>query len=87
MDLDCSVATKSLKGSKYVPYLKKKSDAAAVLRSMIAEYVSPADLKLGSIHTAEGGEFEGEFQYFLVAHGITHELNTPHMLQYSGVAE
>ena len=43
---------------KIVRFLKK-SDVTAMLRSIIAEYISPADLKIGSIRTDEGGEFQG----------------------------
>ena len=67
--------------------LKKKSNAAAALRNIIAEYITPAGLKIGSIRTDEGGEFEGEFQQVLDSHGITHEFTPPHTPQYNGVAE
>ena len=81
-DLGGSMPAKSLGGSKYViicvddfsclkvvRFLKKKSDAAAALRNIIAEYITPpAELKVGSILTDEGGEFEGEFQQVLDLH-------------------
>ena len=53
---------------KTVRFLKKKSDAAAALRNIRAEYITPAGLKIGSILTDEGGEFEGEFQQVLDSH-------------------
>ena len=46
---------------KIVRFLKK-GDAATALRNMIAEYITPAGLNIGSTRTDEGGEFEGEFQ-------------------------
>ena len=72
---------------KIVRFLKKKSDAAAALRNMIAEYITPAGLKIGSIRTDEGGEFEGESQKMLDSHGTTHEFTPLDTPQYSGVAE
>ena len=72
---------------KIVRVLKKKSDAAAALRNIIAEYITPAGLKIGSIRADEGGEFEGEFQQVLDSHGITHEFKHPDTPQYNGVAE
>ena len=90
----------SLGGSKYVMicvddfsrfqivrFLKKKSDAVAALRNIIAEYITPAGLKIGSIQTDEGGEFEGEFQQVLDSHGITHEFTPSDTPQHNGVAE
>ena len=89
----------SLGGSKYVMicvddfsrfkivwFLKKKSDAAAALRNIIAEYITPNGLKIDSIRTDEGGEFEGECQQVLDSHGITHEFTPPETPQYNGVA-
>ena len=69
---------------KIVRFLKK-SDAAAALRNIIAEYITPAGLKIGYIGTDEGGEFEGEFQQVLDSHGITHEFTPPDTPQYNGV--
>ena len=61
---------------KIVRFLKK-SDAAAALRNIIAEYITPPGLKLGAIRTDEGGEFEGEFQQVLDSLGITHKFTPP----------
>ena len=72
---------------KIVRFLKKKSDAAAALGNIIAEYITPPGLKIDSIRTDEGGEFEGEFQQVLDLHGITHEFTPPDTPQYNGVAE
>ena len=59
----------SLGGSEYVMicvdnfsrfkivWFLKKSDAADALRNIIAEYITLAGLKIGSIRTDEGGEF------------------------------
>ena len=46
----------------------KKSDAAAALRNIIAEYITPAGSKIDFIPTDEGSEFEGEFQQVLDSH-------------------
>ena len=89
----------SLGGSKYVMVcvddlscfkivrFLKKSDALAALRNTIAEYITPAGLKIGTIQTDEGGKFEGEFQQVLHSHGITHGFTLPDTPQYNGVAE
>ena len=100
VDLGGSMPTTSLGGSKYVMicvddfsrfkivrFLKKKSDAAAALRNIIAEYNTPSGLKIGAIRTDEGGEFEGEFQRVLDSFGINHEFTPPDTPQYNGVAE
>ena len=71
----------------YFSNCSSKSDAAASLRNIIAEYITPAGLKIGSIRTDEGGEFEGEFKKILDSHGITHEFTPPDTPQYNGVAE
>ena len=72
---------------KIVRFLKKKSDAAAALRDILAEYITLPGLKIGSIRTDEGGEFQGEFQEVLDSHGITHEFTPPDTPPYNGVAE
>ena len=100
VDLGSSMPATSLGGTKYVMmcvddlsrfqiirFLKKKSDAPAALRNTIAEYITPAELKIGSIQTDGGGEFEAEFQQVLDSHGITHEFTPPDTPQHNGVAE
>ena len=91
--------TTSVGGSKYVMRcvddfsrfkivrFLKKSDTAAALTGIIAEYIPPAGYKIGSIRTDEGGESEGGFQQGLDSHGITHESTPPDTPQYNGVAE
>ena len=71
---------------KIVRFLKK-SDTAAALTNIIAEYITPAGLKIDSIRTDEGGESEGGFQQGLDSYGITHESTPPDKSQYNGVAE
>ena len=71
---------------KIVRFLKK-SDTAAALTGIIAEYIAPAGLMIGSIRTDEGGESEGGFQQGLDSHAITHESTPPDTPQYNGVAE
>ena len=100
VDLGGSMPATSLGGSKYVMicvydfscfkinrFLKKKSDAAAALRNIMAEFITPAGLKIGSIRTDEGGEFEDEFPQVLDSHGITHEFTPSDTPKYNGVAE
>ena len=100
VDLGGSMPATSLGGSKYVMicmddfsrfkivrFLKKKSDAAAALRNIIADYITPAGLKIGSIRTDEGGVFEDEVQQVLDSQGITHEFTPPDTPQYNGGAE
>ena len=41
---------------KTVRFLKKESDAAAGLRNIIAEDITPAGLKIDFIQTDDGGE-------------------------------
>ena len=73
---------------KIVRFLKKKkNDAAAALTNIIAEYITPAGLEIGSIQPDEGGEFEGKFQQVLDLYGITHEFTPPDTPQHNGVAE
>ena len=87
----------SLGGSKYVMICvddfsrfkivrapKRNTDAAAALRNIIAEYITPAGLKIDSIRTDEGGDFEGKFQQVLDSHCITHEFTPPDTPQYNG---
>ena len=62
---------------KIVRFLKKKSDAAAALKNIIAENITSAGLKIGSIRTDEGDKFEGEFQQVLDSYGVTHEFTPP----------
>ena len=51
-----------------VRFLKKKSDAAAALRNIVAEYITSAGLTIGFSRTDEGGKFEGECQQVLDSH-------------------
>ena len=44
-----------------IVWFLKKSDTAAALTGIIAEYIAPAGLMIGSIQTDEGGESEGGF--------------------------
>ena len=72
--------------SKIVRFLKK-SNTASALTNIIAEYITSAGLKIGSIQTDEGGGSEGGFQQGLDSHGITHESTPPDTPQYNVVAE
>ena len=72
---------------KIVALMAKNSDAAAVLRAIIARYFAPAGLNIGVIRTDNGGEFQGAFQSLVVELGIKHERTPPYTPQYNGVAE
>lgn len=56
-----------------VRFLKKKSDAAAALRNIIAEYTTHPGLEIGAIRTDGGGASDGEFKQVLDLHSLTHE--------------
>ena len=72
---------------KFIRFFKHKSDAAKELRELVAERIAPAGIKIGTIHTDGGGEFEGEFQSLLKELGIKRETTPPHTPQYNGVVE
>ena len=46
---------------KFIRFLKLKSDAAMELWELVAEHITPAGIKIGTVHSDGGGEFEGEF--------------------------
>lgn len=100
IDLGGPLHLESLGGSKYVAifvddctrfkvtkFIEEKSDAVDALKSFIADYITPQGLKIVSVRTDNGGEFEGDFQRHLDALGIRHECTPPHTPQYNGVAE
>ena len=72
---------------KFIRFLKHKSDAAKELRELVGEHIAPASIKIGTVRTDGGEEFEGEFQSLLKELGIKRETTPPHTLQYNGVVE
>ena len=72
---------------KLICFLKHKSDTAKELRELVAEHIAPAGIKIGTVRTDGGGEFEGEFQSLLKELGIKRETTPPHTPQYNGVVE
>ena len=46
---------------KSIRFLKHTSDPAKELRELVTEHIAPAGVKIGTVHTDGGGEFEGEF--------------------------
>ena len=72
---------------KFIRLLKHKSDAAKELRELVAEHTAPAGIKIGTVPTDGGGEFEGEFQLLLKELGVKREMTPPHTPQYNGVVE
>ena len=72
---------------EFIRFLKHKSDAAKELRELVAEHIAPAGIKIGTVRTDGGGEFEGEFQSLLKELGIKRETTPPNTPQYNGVVE
>ena len=72
---------------KMIRFLKHKSDAAKELRDVVAEDIVPAGIKIGTVRTDGGGEFQGEFQSLLKELGIKRETTPPHTPQYNGVVD
>ena len=72
---------------KFFRFLKHKSDAAKELRELVAEHIAPAGIKIGTVRTDGGGEFEGRFQSLLKKLRIKCETTPPHTPQYNGVVE
>ena len=72
---------------KVVKFVKKKSDTAAALLSLITDYITPQKLSIKCVRTDNGGEFERELQRELDPRSITYEHTPPDTPQYNGVAE
>ena len=72
---------------KFIRFLKYKSDAAKELRELVTEHIAPAGIKIGTVRTDGGGEFEGELQSLLKELDIKRETTPPHTPQYNGVVE
>ena len=72
---------------KFVRFLKHKSDAAKDLRELVAKHIAPSVIKIGTVRTDGGAEFEGEFQSFLKELWIKRKTTPPHTPQYNGVVE
>ena len=72
---------------KFTRFLKHKSDAAKQLREPVAKHIAPSGVKIGTVLTDGGGEFEGEFQSLLKELRMKRETTPPHIPQYNGVVE
>ena len=70
-----------------VKFFKKKSDAMAMVLSLIADYITPQELSIKYIRTDNGGEFEGELQRELDRRSIMLEHIPSGTPQYKGVAK
>ena len=46
---------------KFICLLKHKSDAAKELCELVAEHIAPSGIKISTVRTDSGGEFEGDF--------------------------
>ena len=62
---------------KVVKFVKKNSDTAAALLSLIADYITRQKLSIKCVRTDNGGEFDGQFQRKLDQRSITHEYTLP----------
>ncbi|CAN0255387.1 unnamed protein product, partial [Ascophyllum nodosum] len=71
----------------FIRFLKHKNDAAKEFREPFAEYIAPAGIKIGTVRTDGGGEFERKCQSLLTELGIKHETTPPHIPHYNGVVE
>ena len=71
---------------QFIRFLKHKRDAAKELLKLVAEHIAPLGIKIGTVRTDGGGEFEGEFQSLLELR-IKRETTPPHTPQYNGVVE
>ena len=67
---------------KSIRLLKNRRYAAKELRELVAEHIAPAGIKIGTVRTDGGGDFEGEFQSLLKELGIKRETTPPHTRQY-----
>ena len=72
---------------KFLRFLKHKSGVAKELRELVAEHITSAGIKISTIRTDGGREFEGEFQSLLKELGIKRETTPLHTPQYNGVVE
>ena len=74
-------------GFKLICFLEHEIDAAKELRELVAEHIAPAGIKVGTVCTDDGGEFEGELQPLLKELGVKRETTPSHSPQYNGVVE
>ena len=72
---------------KFIRFLKHKSDAAKELRELVVEYIAPVGIKIGTVRTDGGRDFECEIQPLLKELGIKPETTPPHTPQYNDVVE
>ena len=72
---------------KFIRFLKRKSDAARELRELVAKYIALAGIKISTVRTDAGGEFEGEFLSLLKELGIKRKMTPPLTPQYNGIVE
>ena len=70
---------------KFIRFLKHKSGAAREHRELVAEHIAPSGIKIGTVRTDGGGEFDGKIQSLLKELGIKRETTPPHTPQYNGV--
>jgi len=71
-----------------VAFLRKKSDAAEVIKSVFQLWSNTTSHSVKHLHTDNGGEYIiSELQSFLAEQGIIHETSTPHVHQQNGRAE
>ena len=93
--------TESIDGAKYsvtfiddysrcckVYFLKQKSEVLGKFKEFEKTFSNECRQKVTRLRTDNGGEYiSSEFQEYLKAQGIHHEMTVPHTPQQNGVAE
>ena len=72
---------------KFIRSLKHENDAAKKPLQLLAGHIAPAGIKIGTVRTDGGGEFEGKFQSLLKELGVKRETTPLHAPKYNGVVE
>jgi len=71
-----------------VAFLRKKSDAAEVIKSVFWLWSNTTSHSIKRLHTDNGGEYmTSELQSFLAEQRIIYETSTPYVHQKNGRAE
>ena len=72
---------------KFIRFLKHKSDAVKEHRELVAKHIAPVGIKVGTVRTDGGGDFQGKSQSLLKELGIKRETTPPHTPQYNGLVD
>ncbi|XP_074346239.1 uncharacterized protein LOC141685011 [Apium graveolens] len=71
----------------WVLFLRTKDEAFSEFKDLITNLETKYSLKLKTIHSDHGGEFEKDFVTFCKSRGITHEFSAPRTPQQNEVVE